>query len=101
PARKRLEAKGLFPPPIPLFEGSRSQAYIESEIDKWTAATIAAARGAPPANGNGQPPESSNGNGHGPEPPPPARGSRQAHGKRQAQPPPRRPERSSARGQTT
>jgi predicted DNA-binding transcriptional regulator AlpA len=73
PAAKRLTAKGLFPRPIQLFDGSRRQAYVEGEVLAWLAERVTAARAAP------------NGNGHPPPEPPPAPGGK---------PPARRPGRS-------
>ncbi len=90
----RLIERGQFPKPIPLFEGGRRIAFIESEIDEWMAARVAAARGAGAAGKTETPAAAVNradrdgNNGHGtqrtePEP----RHPRPQH---QAQPPPRR-----------
>jgi predicted DNA-binding transcriptional regulator AlpA len=48
----RLADAGRFPKPIQLFEGSRRIGFVESEVQAWSAARLAAARRSP-VNGHG------------------------------------------------
>src|SRR5438876_8251393 len=71
----RLEDLGKFPKSFPLYEGGRRKARLESEVLKWMADRVAAARG----NGHDTPPA---------DPPAKRRPPLQ-----RAQPPPRRTQR--------